>query len=87
MGEGCRQANGEEVKHHQSESQDLEEEGEDVEAEMIGVTGAEAEAAGSHAVCQRAFPIDSKCSFTHKSQIIPTFTTFETHEYAMTVVS
>lgn len=72
MGEVYHQANGEEAKHHQSESQALEGEGEDVEVGMTGVTGVEAEAAGSHVVCQRAFPIDSNCSFSHESQIIPT---------------
>lgn len=72
MGEVCHQGNGEEAKHHQSESQVLEGEEEGVEVGMIGVTGAEAEVAGSHVVCQRASPIDSNCSFSHKGQTIPT---------------
>lgn len=48
----CHLENGEEARHRQSESRDLEE-GEDVEVVMIGVTEAEAEAGGSHIVCQR----------------------------------
>ena len=52
MAEECHLGSGEEAKPHQSESQDLEEEGEDAEAGMIGVTEVEAEAGGSHFFCK-----------------------------------
>ena len=52
MVEAFHLENGEEAKHHPSESRDLQEEVEDAAVEMIGVTEAEAEADGSPAVCE-----------------------------------